>query len=61
MPKGSKGEMRPANVIGCAVHVAQIATGAIPDEAKPTCSGPSQWRSEGRSEIARLAASARWE
>ena len=27
MPKGPKGEMCPANVIGCAVHVARIVTG----------------------------------
>lgn len=27
MPRGPKGERRPADVVGCAVHVAKIATG----------------------------------
>jgi hypothetical protein len=29
MPRGSKGEKRPADVIGNAVHVMRIATGEI--------------------------------
>ena len=29
MPKGPQGQKRPADVIGCAVHVAKIATGEI--------------------------------
>ena len=29
MPKGPSGERRPADVIGCAVKVAKIATGEI--------------------------------
>ncbi len=32
MPKGPKGEKRPADVIGAAVKVMQIATGEIEDE-----------------------------
>ncbi len=40
MPKGPKGEKRPADVIGAAVMVAKIATGEIeedywPEGAKP--------------------------
>ena len=31
MPKGPKGEKRPADVIGAAVMVAKIATGEIAD------------------------------
>ena len=31
MPKGPKGERRPADVIGNAVHVMRIATGEIED------------------------------
>ena len=31
MPKGPKGEKRPADVIGAAVIVAKIATGEIED------------------------------
>ena len=33
MPRGSKGEKRPADVIGNAVHVMRIATGEIEDTA----------------------------
>ena len=33
MPRGPKGEKRPADVIGNAVHVMRVATGEIPDEA----------------------------
>ena len=32
MPKGPKGEKRPADVIGAAVKVMKIATGEIADE-----------------------------
>jgi hypothetical protein len=32
MPRGPKGERRPADVIGDAVHVMRIATGQIEDE-----------------------------
>ena len=73
MPKGPKGEKRPADVIGNAVHVMRIATGEI-EETAPTKKearakkagskgGPARARAltpEQRSEIARTAASARW-
>ncbi len=36
MPKGPKGEKRPADVIGAAVKVMKIATGEIEDETSPT-------------------------
>jgi hypothetical protein len=32
MPKGPRGEKRPANVIGAAIKVAKIATGEIEEE-----------------------------
>ena len=35
MPRGPKGEKRPADVIGNAVHVMRIATGEI-DESAPS-------------------------
>ncbi len=35
MPKGPKGEKRPADVIGNAVMVAKIATGEIEEELGP--------------------------
>lgn len=70
MPRGPKGEKRPADVIGNAVHVMRIATGEI-EEATPETSarkgglrgGKARARvlsPERRSEIARKAASKRW-
>ena len=74
MPRGPKGEKRPADVIGNAVHVMRIATGEIEDNA-PAKQGKEYARRGGlkggkrraavltpaqRSEIARAAASARW-
>ena len=68
MPKGPRGEKRPADVIGNAVLIAKIATGEIED----TVSGRSASAKKGaearaakltdqqRSEIASAAASARW-
>lgn len=40
MPKGPKGEKRPADVIGAAIKVAKIATGEEPeDRATPESEG----------------------
>ena len=71
MPRGPKGEKRPADVIGNAVHVMRIATGEIeedlgkaPKRAKGGQKGGAARAAtltpEQRSEIARLAAAARW-
>jgi hypothetical protein len=35
MPRGPKGERRPADVIGNAVHVMRIATGEIEENTPP--------------------------
>lgn len=74
MPKGPKGERRPADVIGRAIMIAKIATGEIEEET-PAKQGKGYARkgglkggkarakaltSEQRSEIARIAAEARW-
>ena len=75
MPKGPKGEKRPADAVGAAVMVARIATGEIEDEL--TDDGKSkaavelgrkggQARAKNlskkrRLEIARKAAKARWD
>jgi hypothetical protein len=51
MPRGPKGEKRPADVIGNAVHVMRIATGEEPGrrdgEGAPGSKGsaPSYWAS----------------
>ena len=74
MPKGPKGQKRPADVIGTAIKVAKIATGEIedvqPDDGKNKAAqelgrlgGKARAKklSRGRrSEIAKKAAAARW-
>jgi hypothetical protein len=67
MPRGPKGERRPADVIGNAVKVMRIATGeetetptAAPKRAKGGRARAKALSPEQRSEIAHLAASARW-
>ncbi len=74
MPKGPKGEKRPADAIGAAVMVAKIATGEIEDELtddgknkaavelgrKGGKARAAKMTPEQRSEIAKKAASARW-
>ena len=71
MPKGPKGQKRPADVIGAAIRVAKIATGELdekPDSkdyarkggAKGGKSRALKLTPEQRHEIARLAARARW-
>lgn len=73
MPKGPKGQKRPADVIGNAVHVMRIATGEIED-AQPNPTRDSQRAGglkggkaraksltpEERRSIARNAAKKRW-
>ena len=41
MPKGPKGEKRPADVIGNAVHVMRIATGEIEDTTGTEAKDPA--------------------
>jgi hypothetical protein len=74
MPRGPKGEKRPADVIGNAVHVMRIATGEVeeadPNEGKNAAAVAlgrmgGKARAEGmsearRAEIARKAARSRW-
>lgn len=71
MPKGPKGEKRPADVIGAAVHVMKIATGQVEedlDRTKHARKGgklgaqarANKLTPDQRSEIARAAAAARW-
>ena len=72
MPKGPRGERRPADVIGNAVKVMRIATGQEEDEREPIASaaatlgklgGAARARNltaEQRAEIAKKAAKSRW-
>ena len=75
MPKGPKGEKRPADVIGAAVKVMQIATGEIEEDTDDDGKNKAavelgrrggQARAEKLSkkrcaEIAKKAARARWD
>lgn len=70
MPTGPKGEKRPADAIGLAVRIARIATGEEPEGApvavkraagKAGATARSKKLTpQQRSEIARVAAEARW-
>lgn len=74
MPKGPKGEKRPADVVSNAVKIAQIATGEMEDDAtedgkdkaaqdlgrKGGKARASKLSKEQRSEIAKKAAESRW-
>ena len=72
MPTGPQGQHRPADVVGCAVMVARIATGEIEDEMRPAAKPRREIGALGgkarahrltaaqRSAIARNAAQARW-
>ena len=42
MPKGPRGEKRPADAIGRAVHIAKIATGEVEDERESVASAAAQ-------------------
>ncbi len=73
MPKGPRGEKRPADVIGAAVKVMKIATGEIEEDIddgknkaavelgrKGGKARAKKLTPEQRSEIARKAAAKRW-
>lgn len=72
MPRGPRGEKRPADAIGLAVMIGKIATGEIEDEVDATKSVAAQLGSLGgkkraanmtperRAEIAKSAALKRW-
>jgi hypothetical protein len=68
MPKGPKGQKRPADVIGCAVMVAKIATGEIEEKLSPQRKGgleggkarAKKLTPDERADIARIASAARW-
>lgn len=74
MPKGPEGQKRPADIIGLSVKIAKIATGEIEDRDQETSKDMAaselgkkggkarakKLTSEERSEIARIAAQARW-
>ena len=74
MPTGPQGQKRPADTVGCAVHVAKIATGEIEETPEVTLQpnkaigGKAGGQARAakltpaqRSEIARKAAKARWQ
>lgn len=71
MPRGPRGERRPADVVGCAITIAKIAIGEVTETHKKpngmTRSGRAGAKARARKltparrrEIAKKAASARW-
>ena len=75
MPRGLKGEKRPADVIGNAVHIMRIATGELEEKVTPPDPAKEYMRRGGlkggkaraakltakkRADIARKAAATRW-
>jgi hypothetical protein len=71
MPKGPRGEKRPADAVGAAIMVARIATGEVEDEREVSSAAAELGRKGGkaraakmsaarRSEIAKNAAKRRW-
>jgi hypothetical protein len=75
MPTGPKGQKRPADVVGNAVHVMRIATGEITDDTPPDDGKDKAAQALGRkggaarakkltkarrAEIAQKAAAKRW-
>ena len=72
MPKGPRGEKRPADLIGAAVKVMRIATGEEQDKREAASSAAAQLgklggaararnlTAEQRVEIAKKAAAERW-
>jgi hypothetical protein len=71
VPKGPRGEKRPADVIGAAVKVMRIATGEETEDATPASAaatlgklgGAARARNltaEQRAEIAKKGAAKRW-
>src|SRR5258708_5160491 len=72
MPRGPRGERRPADAIGAAVMVAKIATGELTEVVKPksgrvrsgaagAAARSKKLTAKKRREIAQKAAAARWE
>lgn len=74
MPKGPKGQKRPADVVSNAVHVMRVLTGEADDDApddgkdkaaqsmgrKGGAARAASMTPERRAEIARAAAETRW-
>ena len=71
MPKGPRGEKRPADMVGAAVMVAKIATGELTEEVAPVSPGAALGKlggqararnltAEQRKEIAKKGAAKRW-
>ncbi len=66
MPKGPKGEKRPADVIGAAVKVMKIATGEVEEDIDKPDAGTNQaavelGRKGGRARAKKLTAKKRQE
>jgi hypothetical protein len=54
MPKGPQGQKRPADVIGCAITVAKIATGELEEELEEPSGRVRSGKAGGRMRAAKL-------
>ena len=61
MPKGPRGEKRPADVVGCAVKVAKIATGETEDERYASSGRRKSGRAGAKARVERTSAAERQE
>jgi hypothetical protein len=61
MPKGPKGEKRPADVIGAAVMVAKLATGELVENQALDSPAATLGRKGGKARAAKLSAGTRKE
>lgn len=61
MPRGPRGEKRPADVIGAAIMVARIATGEIVEKLPEDSAAASLGRKGGKARAAKLSAKKRKE
>jgi hypothetical protein len=59
MPKGPRGEKRPADVIGGAIMVARIATGEIEERLTPESPKAKGGKVGGKARAAKLSAEER--
>jgi hypothetical protein len=55
MPRGPKGEKRPADVIGAAIMVGRIATGEVEDNPKEQSAAADLGRKGGASRARKLS------
>ena len=59
MPKGPQGQKRPADVIGCAILVAKLATGEVEEELQEPSGRTRSGKAGGKTRATKLTAKQR--